>query len=286
VHFIDDHKPRFGVEPICRVLSEHGCKIAPSTYYAHRARVRSARSVRDELVTAELVRIHADPTIGRGLYGVRKVWAQWRRELAGGRVAEVTALGAVPRCQVERLMRAAGLRGAVRGKTFRTTRADKAAARPPDLVKRDFTAVAPNRLWLVDFTYVPTWSGMVFTAFVADAYSRRIVGWRTAASMPTALPLDALDLALWTRARGRIQGVVATPVSALPASDRSSSAMASAGVFQSRVLRGLELSASATAARSEARCAARFVPFGKYCRSSPFVFSLVPRCHGECGSQK
>jgi putative transposase len=270
VHFIDDHKPRFGVEPICRVLSEHGCKIAPSTYYAHRARVRSARSVRDELVTAELVRIHADPTIGRGLYGVRKVWAQWRRELAGGRVAEVTALGAVPRCQVERLMRAAGLRGAVRGKTFRTTRADKAAARPPDLVKRDFTAVAPNRLWLVDFTYVPTWSGMVFTAFVADAYSRRIVGWRTAASMPTALPLDALDLALWTRARGRIQGVVATPVSALPASDRSSSAMASAGVFQSRVLRGLELSASATAARSLARWAARSVPFGKYCRSRPF----------------
>lgn len=107
----------------------------------------------------------------------------------------------VPRCRVERLMRAAGLQGVRRGRRFVTTRPDAAATRPPDLVNRDFTAARPNQLWLVDFTYVPTWSGMAFTAFVSDAFSRRIVGWRTAASMPTQLPLDALEMALWTRAR-------------------------------------------------------------------------------------
>jgi hypothetical protein len=107
----------------------------------------------------------------------------------------------VPRCQVERLMRAAGLRGIRRGRQFITTRPDPGAVRPPDLVKRDFTAPAPNVLWVVDFTYVPTWSGMAFTAFVTDVFSRRIIGWRTAASMPTELPLDALEMALWTRGR-------------------------------------------------------------------------------------
>lgn len=112
-------------------------------------------------------------------------------------------------------MRAAGLQGARRGRRFTTTKADLAAGRPPDLVGRDFSAPAPNRLWLVDFTYVPTWAGMAFTAFVSDAYSRRIVGWRTASSMPTSLPLDALEMALWTRhregatdAQGRLQGLV------------------------------------------------------------------------------
>jgi len=153
VEFIDEYRDRFGVEPICTVLTEHGCKIAPSTYYAHRRRQASDRSVRDALVLAQLERIYADPKIGRGVYGVRKVWAQWRRELARELVPEVVALGPVPRCQIERLMRAAGLRGAVRGKTFRTTRPDPAAKRPPDLVKRDFTAPSPNKLWLVDFTY-------------------------------------------------------------------------------------------------------------------------------------
>ncbi len=107
----------------------------------------------------------------------------------------------MPRCQVERLMRAAGLRGVRRGRQFVTTTPDTAAVRPPDLVKRNFHAERPNLLWLVDFTYVPTWSGMAFTAFVSDAFSRRIVGWRTTSSMPTALPLDALEMALWTRAR-------------------------------------------------------------------------------------
>jgi putative transposase len=106
----------------------------------------------------------------------------------------------VPRCQVERLRKEAGLHGVRRGKRFVTTKPGT-AARPPDLVNRDFTAERPNLLWLVDFTYVPTWSGMAFTAFVHHAFSRRIVGWRTAASMPTELPLDALEMALWTRAR-------------------------------------------------------------------------------------
>lgn len=201
--FIEGHRERFGVQPICRVLSEHGCPIAPSTYYAHRRRPPSARAVRDAQLLVQITRVQTDPKIGRGLYGARKVWHQLRRE---GLV--------VPRCQVERLMRRAGLRGARRGRQFVTTRADAQAARAPDLVKRDFTAPRPNRLWLVDFTYVPTRSGMKFTAFVSDAYSRRIVGWRTAASMPTELPLDALEMALWTRQRagqtdhGQLHGLV------------------------------------------------------------------------------
>jgi putative transposase len=188
--FIDEVRDRFGVEPICRVLSEHGCPIAPSTYYAAHARPPSARSVMDAALLAEIVRVHSDPQIGRGLYGARKVWHQLRRE-------GIT----VARCTVERLMRAAGLHGARRGRRFVTTRSDRAAVRPPDLVGRDFTATRPNQLWVVDFTYVPTWSGMAFTAFVSDVFSRRIVGWRTAPSMPTELPLDALEMALWTRAR-------------------------------------------------------------------------------------
>jgi putative transposase len=194
VEFIDDHREEFGVEPICRVLREHGLSIAPSTYRAAKTRSPSARAQRDAVVRERIRTVHGDRAIGRGVYGVRKVHAQLRREGGvGGRP--------VSRRQVERLMRAEGLQGARRGRGFRTTRPDTAAARPPDLVQRDFTAPAPNRLWLVDFTYVPTWSGMAFTAFVSDAFSRRIVGWRTAASMPTELPLDALEMALWTRER-------------------------------------------------------------------------------------
>jgi putative transposase len=207
VAFVDDHRERFGVEPICRVLSEHGIQIAPNSYYAHKLRGPSARALRDERVLAEIVRVHTDPRIGRGLYGVRKVHAQLVRE--GG----VDGLP-VSRRLVERLMRAAGLQGARRGKAFRTTRVDRSAPRPPDLVQRSFQAAQPNRLWVVDFTYVPTWSGTAFTAFVSDVFSRRIVGWRTASTMPTSLPLDALEMALWTREReghadgGRLDGLV------------------------------------------------------------------------------
>jgi putative transposase len=180
------------------VLSEHEVKIAPSTYYAAKTRPPSARAVNDEVVLEHVRRIHGSKQIGRGLYGVRKVWRHLQREQAAGLWPD---LPPVPRCQVARLMRADGLRGVTRGRTFRTTRSDPAAVRPPDRVGRDFTAYRPNELWVVDFTYVPTWAGMVFTAFVSDVYSRRIVGWRTAASMPTELPLDALEMALWTRAR-------------------------------------------------------------------------------------
>lgn len=208
IAFVDDHRDRFGVAPICRVLSEHGVPIAPNSYYAHKTRALSARAVRDARVTAEIERVHADPTLGRGLYGVRKVHVTLAR-LGGvdGRP--------VSRRLVERLMRTAGLQGARRGRRFVTTRADTSAPRPPDRVRREFRATAPNRLWVVDFTYVPTWAGMAFTAFVTDVFSRRIVGWRTATSMPTGLPLDALEMAIWTRQRaghtddrGRLPGLI------------------------------------------------------------------------------
>lgn len=190
--FIDEQRVRFGVEPICRVLTEHGVPIAPSGYYAARSRPPSARAARDAAVLAAIERVFHDEQLGRGLYGARKVYHQLRREGGvDGRPA--------PRCQVERLMRAAGLRGAVRGRPVATTRADRTAPRPPDLVDRAFTATRPDQLWVVDFTYVPTWSGMAFTAFVTDVFSRRIVGWRTASRMPAELPLDALEMALWTR---------------------------------------------------------------------------------------
>ena len=199
IAFIEAHRARFGVEPICRVLSGHGVKIAPSTYYAARSRPASARSVRDAQLVVVLRQVHADRSKGRGVAGYRKMWHLLRRD--GHQV---------PRCTVERLMRQAGLRGMVRGRTWKTTVPDPAAVRPGDLVGRDFTAPAPNKLWVVDFTYVPTWTGTGFTAFVTDVYSRRIVGWRTANRMPTQLPLDALEMALWVRQRAGqdVTGVV------------------------------------------------------------------------------
>ena len=210
ISFIDDYKDRFGVEPICRVLNGHGCQIAPSTYYAAKTRPASARAIRDAALLVEINRVFHHRDLGRGLAGARKVWHLLRRDAGvAGR------FGQVARCTVERLMRQAGLQGARRGRGFVTTRPDKSADRPPDRVNRDFTADAPNRLWIVDFTYVATWSGMAFTAFVSDVFSRRIVGWRTTCSMPTALPLDALEMALWTRNRaghtdpdGRLDGLI------------------------------------------------------------------------------
>ncbi len=197
--FIDEHRSRFGVEPICRVLTEHGCRIAPSGYYAFKTRPVAARQLRDQEVTLEIERVFWDRNLGRGVAGVRKVWRLLKRD---GVV--------VARCTVERLMRDQGLRGVRRGKQFVTTRPDAEATRAPDHVKRNFRAQRPNELWVVDFTYVPTWSGMAFTAFVTDVYSRRIVGWRTMAKMPTELPLDALEMALWVRDRAGhdITGVV------------------------------------------------------------------------------
>ncbi|GAB4100827.1 IS3 family transposase [Sinomonas halotolerans] len=190
VKFIDDHRGRFGVEPICCVLTEHGMPIAPSGYYAFKKRPASARAVSDAELVVQIERVFWDRRLGRGLSGARKVWRLLHRE--GIPVA---------RCTVERLMRQQGLRGVRRGRQFVTTRPDDIATRAPDHVKREFHAERPNELWVVDFTYVPTWSGMAFTAFVTDVFSRRIVGWRTMDRMPTDLPLDALEMALWVRDR-------------------------------------------------------------------------------------
>jgi putative transposase len=168
-------------------LSEAGAKIAPSTYYAARSRALSARTLRDQRLREQIEAVHA---ANYGVYGARKVWHQLRRD---GVV--------VARCTVERLMRQAGLAGAVRGRTRRTTIAAPAAHRPGDLLARDFTAPAPNRRWVADITYVPTWTGFVYVAFVTDLHSRRIVGWRAATSLRTDLALDALEQAIWARRR-------------------------------------------------------------------------------------
>jgi putative transposase len=176
----------FGVEPICRVLTEHGMKIAPSTYYEARSRPVSPRVVREEGLREQIRRVHH---AHYGVYGARKVWLQLRREGID-----------VARCTVERLMRELGLSGAHRGKRKRTTIPDPQAARATDLVKRQFDPPAPNTLWVADFTYVSTWSGWVYVAFVIDAYSRRIVGWRCSTSMTTPLVLDAIEHAIWSRA--------------------------------------------------------------------------------------
>jgi putative transposase len=177
----------FGVEPICRVLSEHGLPIAPSTYYEARNRPPSRRAVRDEQLRIEIGRVHQG---NYGVYGARKVWMTLSRQQTP-----------VARCTVERLMGELGLSGARRGKKKRTTIADPQAVRAGDLVGRKFNPKAPNVLWVADFTYVSTWSGWVYVAFVIDAYARRIVGWRTATTMNTRLVLDAIEHAIWTRAR-------------------------------------------------------------------------------------
>jgi putative transposase len=182
IAYIDAHRERFGVEPICRAL-----QFAPRTYWAAKARPPCARAGRDEELKPEIVRVHAE---NFGVYGADKVWAQLNRE--GHRVA---------RCTVERLMRDLGLRGAVRGKPKRTTIADETAERPRDRVDRNFTASAPNRLWVADLTYVRTWSGFVYVAFITDVYSRMIVGWQASTSLRTDLALDALEQALWSRQR-------------------------------------------------------------------------------------
>jgi putative transposase len=188
IAYIDRHKDRFGVEPICRLLP-----IAPSTYYARKQRPPSARAVRDARLKAEIRRVYDD---NFGVYGARKVWRQLHRE--GIPVA---------RCTVERLMGELGLRGAVRGKTHRTTTPDAAAPRPADLVDRDFAAQRPNRLWVADLTYVATWSGFVYVAFVIDAFSRFIVGWQASRSLRTDLALDALEMAIWRR-QAQLEGLV------------------------------------------------------------------------------
>jgi len=187
VRFIDEHKGVFGVEPICRVLSQHGAPIAPSTYYAAKTRPASARAVRDEQLKAEITRVWKE---NREVYGADKVWLELNRQ--GIRAA---------RCTTERLMRGLGLHGVRRGRAVRTTTAGKDGHRAGDLLNRDFTAPAPNRRWVADFTYVAAWCGIVYVAFVADIYSRAIVGWAAATHKRTKLVLDALQMALWRRDR-------------------------------------------------------------------------------------
>ena len=167
------------------MLTEFGVKIAPSTYYAALTRPKSAREVRDEELKKVIQRVYDE---NYQVYGARKIWWELHRE---GIV--------VGRCRVERLMRKMGLAGAVRGKTVRTTVSDKDGVRAPDLVNRQFTAGAPNRLWVADFTYVSTWAGTVYTAFGIDVFSRRIVGWTCSMSKETDLVLDAIEMGLRER---------------------------------------------------------------------------------------
>ena len=185
IAFIDDHREGYGVEPICRVI-----QIAPSTYYEAKAREADparvpARTQRDRVLREDIDRVWR---ANRRVYGARKVWKQLARE---GILAA--------RCTVERLMRADGRRGVVRGRRVRTTIPDLVAERPRDLVERAFRAERPNQLWVADFTYVATWRGMVYVAFVIDVFSRRIVGWRASSSMRTDLALDALEQAVYDR---------------------------------------------------------------------------------------
>ncbi|MFP3119769.1 IS3 family transposase [Streptomyces sp. Iso 434] len=190
VAFIDEHRDRFGgVEPICRALTEHDCKIAPSTYYAHHKRLQapSARTVRDAELKEKIQQVH---TSNYRVYGARKVWRELNRQG-----------DAVARCTVERLMRELGIQGAVRGRRVITTIPGGQVDRAPDLVDRNFVAAAPNRCWVADFTHVKTWSKVVYVAFVVDTFSRRIVGWSAATVKETVFVLDALEMAIWQRDR-------------------------------------------------------------------------------------
>jgi putative transposase len=187
--FVDEHRTRFGVEPICTTL-----QVAPSTYYVAKHRPPSARALRDAALKPELSRVHED---NFGVYGARKLWRQLLREGIH-----------VGRDRVARLMRELGIAGVVRGKPKRTTIPAAVAERPGDLVERRFRAVAPNRLWVADLTYVRTWSGFCYVAFIIDVYSRRIVGWRVSTSLRTDLALDALEMAIWARRDENLDGLV------------------------------------------------------------------------------
>jgi len=185
--FVDEHRAAYGVEPICRML-----QIAPSAYYERLRKRRepdrrSAQSKRDDALKPEILRVFSEHF---GVYDVRKVWRQLRRE-------NITAA----RCTVARLMRDLGLQGVIRGKPKRTTISDKNAPCPLDRVNRQFRAAAPNRLWVSDFTYVATWAGFVYVAFVIDVFARYIVGWRVSRTAHAGFVLDALEQAIHARRR-------------------------------------------------------------------------------------
>lgn len=189
IRYIDVHREEFGVEPICGAL-----QFAPSTYYAAKSRPPCRRRVHDAELKPQIERVWR---ANRCVYGPRKVYKQLRRE------------GIVePRCRVERLMRDLGLAGRVRGKKRRTTIPADVSARPADLVDRHFRASAPNQLWIADITYVATWSGFAYAAFVTDVFSRRILGWRVSNTLRADLALDALEMAIWTRQGEDLAGLV------------------------------------------------------------------------------
>ncbi len=178
-----------GVDPVCRVLA-----LSPSTYFARKKRPKSARRLRDEQLMPLIEQVHAG---SGGTYGARRITRALGRKGHG-----------VARCTVERLMAELGLEGVIRGRRRRTTVPEPSAPRPPDLVDRDFTASRPGQLWVADMTYVRTWSGWAYVAFVLDVYSRMIVGWQVANHMRTELPLDALEMALWRRRIKKDSGLV------------------------------------------------------------------------------
>ena len=194
VSFIDAHRGMHGVEPICSMLP-----IAPSTYYSHLAKRadparQSDRARRDDALRPEILRVFEE---NYRVYGVRKVWRQLRRE--GFDVA---------RCSVGRLMKGLGIQGIIRGKPHRTTIPDRSAPRPLDKVNRQFRVPAPNMLWVSDFTYVATWKGFAYVAFVIDAYARKIVGWRVSTSAHAGFVLDALEQAVHDRRPAKGMGLV------------------------------------------------------------------------------
>ncbi len=187
--FVDAHRERWGVEPICQTL-----QIAPSTYYAAKVRRPSRRRQLDQQLKPAVSRVHDE---NLGVYGVRKVWRQLGRESLP-----------VGRDRVARLMRELGLAGVVRGKVKRTTLPGRSPEPAHDLVERNFKAVAPNRLWVADLTYVSAWPGFVYVAFVIDVFSRYVVGWRVSNSLRAELAADALEMALWTRRGSQLEGLV------------------------------------------------------------------------------
>ena len=242
IAFINDHREAYGIEPICKVLP-----IAPSTYHAHIAQridpsKRSARAQRDETLKIEVRRVFEE---NFRVYGARKVWRQLRRE--GFTIA---------RCTVERLMASLGLQGVIRGKPVRTTISDKSVACPLDHVNRQFQASRPNALWVSDFTYVATWTGFVYVAFVIDAYARRIVGWRVSRTAHAGFVLDALEQALHDRRPVHRGGLDTT---ATAAANTSQSSIPSAWRRQASNLR-LAASAIPTTTLSPRRSMASIRP--------------------------
>lgn len=197
VEYVEAHREKFGVEPICTVLRQAGMQIAPSTYYAARTRAPSARAIADQQRLQIIREVHA---ANYGVYGVRKMHAELNRR--GHRIA---------RCTVHRLMRSEGLRGISRSKGPRTTVAGDGPDTRPDLLERNFAAAAPDRVWVADITYCRTFAGWVYAAFVIDVYARRVVGWQLSKSLRTDLALDALEMGLWTRAHAgqNTTGVIA-----------------------------------------------------------------------------